>query len=155
MSTPAPILGPAKGPELGSFPLDHFRECKAEVQDYYRCLEKNDNIAPMCRDLVRAYLRCRMDRGLMTKTDLDNFNLPHTDFVPTRMHKIDTRRDAFRAGGTAAVLGAKWESDFKSRDIQVNDGYEAVRGTLTPVEVQEVPRYVPQNERAAAARAQP
>lgn len=132
MATPAAMRGQVKGPELGSFPLDHFRECKQEVAAYYKCLEKHDLIAPMCRDEVRVYLKCRMDRGLMTRTDVDKFGLPKTDFVPTVMQRDTVRKDATRAGGIAAWMGPKYEMQFKSEELKMDDGYEAIKGTLTP-----------------------
>jgi cytochrome c oxidase assembly protein subunit 19 len=132
MATPAALRGKVKGPELGSFPLDHFRECKKEVADYYRCLEKHDLIAPMCRDEVRVYLQCRMERGLMTKTDVEAFGLPKTDFVPTTMQRETIRKDALRAGGTAAWLGPTYEAKFKAEELKLDDGYEAIKGTTTP-----------------------
>jgi cytochrome c oxidase assembly protein subunit 19 len=132
MAAPPQPRQSAKAPELGSFPLDHFRECKNEVQEYYKCLESHDNLAPMCRDLVKKYLQCRMDRGLMNKADVDNFGLPNTDFVPTRMHREDLRRDAKRAGATAQLVGPVWESKFRSEDLKHDDGYEAIKGTTTP-----------------------
>lgn len=131
MAAPPPPRQQLKGPELGSFPLDHFRECKKEVEEYYRCLESHDHLAPMCRDLVKGYLKCRMDRGLMNKTD-SSFGLPETDFVPTRMHREDKVRDAKRAGATAQLVGPVWESKFRSEDLKTDDGYEALKGTTKP-----------------------
>jgi len=121
----------AKGPELGSFPLDHFRECKEHVQEYYRCLESHGGLAPMCREQVRHYLQCRMDRGLMTTIDVDKFGLPRTDFVATRMHKEDNFTDAKRAGSTPLLVGTIWQR-MKLEELERDDGYEAVSGTLTP-----------------------
>jgi cytochrome c oxidase assembly protein subunit 19 len=131
MAAPSQPRSQAKGPELGSFPLDHFRECKKEVEHYYKCLESHDHLAPMCRDAVKTYLKCRMDKGLMNKTD-STFGLPNTDFVPTRMHREDIRRDAKRAGATAQLVGPVWESKFRSEDLKVDDGFEAIKGTTTP-----------------------
>lgn len=91
MSAPLPRTTP-KAPELGAFPLDHFRECKSQIEDYYRCLGRNNNIAPKCRDETKAYLQCRMDRGLMDKADVEAFGIPSdTEFVPSTMHKKDMR----------------------------------------------------------------
>jgi cytochrome c oxidase assembly protein subunit 19 len=123
MAQPAKRPQP-KAPELGAFPLDHFRECKHEVQEYYKCLEQNDRITPMCRDQVRAYLECRMDRGLMNKMDVEKFGIPKTDFVPARMHKDDTIRDAVRGGGAAQWVPATWEAKFKNKELERDDGYE-------------------------------
>ena len=149
MAAPPTSRLAAKGPELGSFPLDHFRECKTEVEAYYKCLEQHDLVAPMCRDLVREYLRCRMDRGLMTKADVANFGLPETDFVPTRMHKQDAYRDANRGTGLSTMLGPLWEQHFKSEELKKDDGYEAVKGTTTPVGADVLPPRVMLNKERA------
>jgi cytochrome c oxidase assembly protein subunit 19 len=133
MAAPPQLRVTAKGPELGAFPLDHFRECKTEIESYYRCLEAHAHVAPMCRDQVRTYLACRMDRGLMNRTDMSNFGLPETTFVPTRQHKEDVKADAFRAGGTAIIVGPVWESKFKASELQRDDGFEADPKTGQPV----------------------
>jgi cytochrome c oxidase assembly protein subunit 19 len=128
MAQPAKRPQP-KAPELGAFPLDHFRECKEEVQRYYVCLEKNNRITPMCRDEVKDYLNCRMDRGLMNKTDMSKFGIPKTEFVPARLHKDDTVRDAVRGGGGAQWVPAAWEAKFKNRELERDDGYEIDKAT--------------------------
>ena len=124
MAVPAPKRPAPKAPELGAFPLDHFRECKEEVGSYYQCLESNDRITPMCREFVKAYLKCRMDRGLMNKTEIDRFGIPNTEFVPSRMHKADSVKDAARAGGAAQWVPATWEKKFKNPELERDDGYE-------------------------------
>ena len=142
MANPPPKTPSPKAPELGAFPLDHFRECKQEVQDYYACLEKNNRLTPMCRDFVRKYLQCRMDRGLMNKTDVDKFGIPKTEFVPATIHKDDTVRDATRAGGGAAWVPAAWEGKFKNKELERDDGYERDPKTKQRI-VYEGEAYVP------------
>ncbi|KAF2233192.1 hypothetical protein EV356DRAFT_448859, partial [Viridothelium virens] len=60
-------------PERGSFPLDHFGECKDIMQSYLRCLRAyrgtNDQ---ECRMLSKQYLQCRMDRNLMAPDEMKN-----------------------------------------------------------------------------------
>eukprot|EP00286_Rhodomonas_abbreviata_P005958 CAMPEP_0181325064 /NCGR_PEP_ID=MMETSP1101-20121128/20711_1 /TAXON_ID=46948 /ORGANISM="Rhodomonas abbreviata, Strain Caron Lab Isolate" /LENGTH=103 /DNA_ID=CAMNT_0023433317 /DNA_START=74 /DNA_END=382 /DNA_ORIENTATION=+ len=62
-------------PDKGSFPLDHFNECKAAMEKYLACMKKNENAHALCRDETKAYLDCRMQKGLMAKEKLDNFGL--------------------------------------------------------------------------------
>ena len=57
-------------PERGVFPLDHFGECKDGATKVLACLKDNKGDADPCRLLVRAYLECRMEHGLMAKEDL-------------------------------------------------------------------------------------
>ena len=49
-------------PEKGSFPLDHFSECKLEMSDYMNCLKQNSFLARACVSLQKDYFKCRMDR---------------------------------------------------------------------------------------------
>jgi cytochrome c oxidase assembly protein subunit 19 len=64
-------------PERGSFPLDHFGDCKDEMTKYMKCLKLvgNEN-APNCRLLAKSYLRCRMDNELMDRVDWRDLGLP-------------------------------------------------------------------------------
>ncbi|CDS03043.1 hypothetical protein LRAMOSA00445 [Lichtheimia ramosa] len=59
-------------PLFGSFPLDHQGECKDFMKEYVKCLKENKNNNGKCRHLSRAYLQCRMDKGLMDKNNMDN-----------------------------------------------------------------------------------
>ncbi|KAG8345262.1 hypothetical protein TRVL_03911 [Trypanosoma vivax] len=111
----------AKAPDLGAFPLDHYRECKGEIEDYYRCLKSNEYVAPMCRDSVRAYLQCRMDRGLMKPADIEGFGIPVTEFVPMRQHREDLRQQWLRQKMNQVT--AVWEN-YRRDDLHVPDGYE-------------------------------
>lgn len=52
-------------PDQGSFPLDHFRECEDDAQNYRNCLTKESAIPKKCKKEAQVYLQCRMDRGLM------------------------------------------------------------------------------------------
>lgn len=49
-------------PEKGSFPLDHFAECKAEMSAYMNCLKQNEYVSRACLSLSRTYFKCRMDK---------------------------------------------------------------------------------------------
>ena len=57
-----------KPPQRGIFPLDHFRECSSD--DYVECLKENNDVHHKCRELSKAYLKCRMERQLMASEDL-------------------------------------------------------------------------------------
>ncbi|KAI5617627.1 cytochrome c oxidase assembly protein COX19, partial [Silurus asotus] len=58
-------------PEKGSFPLDHFGECKAFKEKFMRCLRDKNFDNTMCRLQSKEYLECRMDRQLMAKEPLE------------------------------------------------------------------------------------
>lgn len=49
-------------PEKGSFPLDHFGECKQKMKEYLDCLRKNENIYNKCLEESKKYLQCRMEK---------------------------------------------------------------------------------------------
>lgn len=135
MAQPAKRPAP-KAPELGAFPLDHFRECKTEVEQYYTCLERNNRVTPLCRDETKAYLQCRMDKGLMNPMDMNKFGIPNSNFVPSRMHKEDTIRDSGRGTGAARHVPSSWEAKFKNPELDREDGFEVDRVTGQPVELQ-------------------
>ncbi|KAG5481243.1 hypothetical protein CUR178_06476 [Leishmania enriettii] len=112
----------AKPPDLGAFPLDHYRECKSEIEAYYICLRENDYTAPLCRDQVREYLECRMDRGLMKKTDVKSFGIPETEFVPTKQHRIDLKERWLRQKmNQVGVVGVE---NYLRDDLDTPDGFE-------------------------------
>lgn len=76
---PPPSRGPTpEAPARGVFPLDHNGACKDAMRTFLRCLDASraadDNVAAShgdCRSLSRAYLSCRMERGLMAVEDLN------------------------------------------------------------------------------------
>lgn len=57
-------------PAKGSFPLDHYGECKTWMKKYMNCLAKTNSKAAECKEYSKEYLKCRMDKDLMTKEDL-------------------------------------------------------------------------------------
>ena len=56
-------------PDKGSFPIDHYGECKDIMIGYLECLNKKQRDHSDCRDVAKDYLQCRMDRQLMAKED--------------------------------------------------------------------------------------
>ena len=73
---PLPARSP---PEKGSFPLDHFHECKTIHSKYLRCLKENKNDSLACRPVSQEYLQCRMDKNLMTKEDMKTLGFRDVD----------------------------------------------------------------------------
>ena len=76
MNTPRSL--PPSPPARGSFPLDHGGECKAAMAAYLACMRAQEGGAQReaathaaCKELSKAYLQCRMQRGLMAPEDLD------------------------------------------------------------------------------------
>ncbi|KAG9405994.1 Cytochrome c oxidase assembly protein cox19 [Aphanomyces cochlioides] len=61
----------AKPPEKGSFPLDHYGECKEPMKVFLACLKQKKNSHIECKHLSQKYLECRMDKGLMQQENLD------------------------------------------------------------------------------------
>ncbi|KAI0757352.1 hypothetical protein C8Q80DRAFT_1091214 [Daedaleopsis nitida] len=62
-------------PDRGSFPLDHYGECKQYMQSYLDCLRKSSSNSTPCRHLNKDYLECRMSRGLMERDEWRNLGL--------------------------------------------------------------------------------
>uniref|UniRef100_A0A336MTA4 Cytochrome c oxidase assembly protein COX19 n=1 Tax=Culicoides sonorensis TaxID=179676 RepID=A0A336MTA4_CULSO len=59
-------------PQKGSFPLDHFNECKKQMLSYMHCLASNKDDNSKCRVQSKEYIECRMEHNLMAKEDLKN-----------------------------------------------------------------------------------
>ncbi|KIY67613.1 hypothetical protein CYLTODRAFT_352886 [Cylindrobasidium torrendii FP15055 ss-10] len=64
-------------PQRGSFPLDHYGECKEQMALYMNCLKSNQSNSTPCRDMSREYLNCRMNKGLMERDEWKNLGLPN------------------------------------------------------------------------------
>ncbi|KAJ4476589.1 hypothetical protein J3R30DRAFT_3291791 [Lentinula aciculospora] len=62
-------------PDRGSFPLDHYAECKQQMMLYINCLKTNSSTSTACRELSKEYLHCRMDRGLMQQEEWESLGL--------------------------------------------------------------------------------
>lgn len=77
-------------PERGSFPLDHDGECKDVMQAYMSCLKKNNNDNGACRQQSKAYLQCRMDKGLMDKDEMDNLGFKGVGDEQSKTHSEKT-----------------------------------------------------------------
>lgn len=58
-------------PDKGSFPLDHFGECKPLKEKFMKCLRENSFQSNLCREDSKEYLECRMERQLMAKEPLE------------------------------------------------------------------------------------
>ncbi|KAF9015029.1 hypothetical protein BDQ17DRAFT_1229900 [Cyathus striatus] len=66
-------------PDRGSFPLDHYGECKDKMQLYMDCLKTNGSASTPCRALSKGYLDCRMAKGLMERDEWRNLGLANVD----------------------------------------------------------------------------
>ncbi|XP_007114905.1 cytochrome c oxidase assembly protein COX19 [Physeter macrocephalus] len=58
-------------PDKGSFPLDHFGECKSFKEKFMKCLRDNNFENALCRNESKEYLECRMERQLMAREPLE------------------------------------------------------------------------------------
>merc|ERR1712166_1706534 len=71
-------------PDKGAFPLDHQKKCKVEMQKYMRCLRDQDRgDTRACEELTKAYLACRMEKGLMDTEPMDDLGFKS---VPGEQH---------------------------------------------------------------------
>ncbi len=104
-------VGP--GPKRGSFPLDHLHECDKTVENYFKCLQDNQNFASKCRKEASDYLKCRMENKLMSKEDVLEADIPDTnDSAPgltidqiKQMKKDRLKREAMR--GTLGLTSGR------------------------------------------------
>jgi cytochrome c oxidase assembly protein subunit 19 len=50
-------------PDKGSFPLDHYADCKDNMKLYMNCIREHANqFTDACKQQAKAYLQCRMDK---------------------------------------------------------------------------------------------
>ena len=49
-------------PQKGSFPLDHYGECKHVMKRFLACMREHGNSHIDCKNLSAEYLQCRMDK---------------------------------------------------------------------------------------------
>ncbi|PVV05262.1 hypothetical protein BB560_000223 [Smittium megazygosporum] len=68
-------------PDRGSFPLDHFGECKTQMLKYIECI-KSESDHSNCRELSKVYLDCRMRKNLMDKADFKELGFLDEDKNP-------------------------------------------------------------------------
>lgn len=96
----APLCRSAPPPVRGVFPLDHDGECKSSMKEYLSCIRVENSAHARCRALSKAYLACRMQRGLMESEDLGHFGMDDTGI------KQGLSSAAAAASGAAAAAGA-------------------------------------------------
>jgi len=106
MSTPAKYV-PAKAPEKGSFPLDHFHECTLIQREYMQCLKENNNEGACCRAIAKRYMECRMETGLMAKEDLKQLG-----FKENETNKIKTTKEEEEGDNNDQQEKNKYEKGF-------------------------------------------
>ncbi|KZP32262.1 hypothetical protein FIBSPDRAFT_1036905 [Athelia psychrophila] len=70
-------------PDRGSFPLDHYGECKDQMMQYMTCLRQNGSTSTPCRVLSKEYLNCRMNHGLMERDEWKNLGLSNLQQAET------------------------------------------------------------------------
>ncbi|KAF5377640.1 hypothetical protein D9615_005122 [Tricholomella constricta] len=66
-------------PDRGSFPLDHYGECKVMMTLYMNCMRENQSTSTLCRELSKDYLECRMQKGLMERDEWKNLGMANLD----------------------------------------------------------------------------
>ncbi|XP_045899169.1 cytochrome c oxidase assembly protein COX19 [Micropterus dolomieu] len=78
-------------PEKGSFPLDHFGECKAFKETFMKCLRDNSFDNSKCRLQSKGYLECRMEHQLMAKEPLEKLGFKDLMDPPPGQADRDTK----------------------------------------------------------------
>ncbi|XP_037609995.1 cytochrome c oxidase assembly protein COX19 [Sebastes umbrosus] len=80
-----------RAPDKGSFPLDHFGECKAFKETFMRCLKDNSFDNSKCRLQSKDYLECRMENQLMAKEPLEKLGFKDMMDPPRSQADGDTK----------------------------------------------------------------
>ncbi|KAF4132496.1 putative cytochrome c oxidase assembly protein COX19 [Phytophthora infestans] len=92
-------------PEKGSFPLDHYGECKPAMKEFLVCMREHRNSHIDCKTLSAAYLQCRMDKGLMKPEELEKLGF-HEEGMK-KMWTEQTNEGRKEGEGFVAGLGIK------------------------------------------------
>ncbi|KAF9535472.1 hypothetical protein CPB83DRAFT_841809 [Crepidotus variabilis] len=79
-------------PDRGSFPLDHYGECKDKMMLYMSCLKQNGSASTPCRVLSKDYLDCRMHNGLMERDDWKNLGMANVTSSDTNANSYGVKR---------------------------------------------------------------
>ncbi|KAJ1926641.1 Molybdopterin synthase sulfur carrier subunit [Tieghemiomyces parasiticus] len=69
-------------PDRGSFPLDHEGECRHFMSEYLSCLKLNKGVGEPCRHLSKRYLKCRMEKGLMSPEEWEYLGFEEDESKP-------------------------------------------------------------------------
>ncbi|TMW55808.1 hypothetical protein Poli38472_008456 [Pythium oligandrum] len=91
-------------PEKGVFPLDHYGECKPKMQDFLSCIRQHNASHIDCKHLSKAYLECRIEKGLMQEEELDNLGFHEKGMQRTKLPSFEGRKEG---EGFVAGLGVK------------------------------------------------
>eukprot|EP00920_Eleutheroschizon_duboscqi_P036058 GHVT01087259.1.p1 GENE.GHVT01087259.1~~GHVT01087259.1.p1 ORF type:complete len:178 (+),score=23.28 GHVT01087259.1:3672-4205(+) len=118
-----PSIQKVKAPERGSFPLDHFGECRALRNEYMQCLNRRQHDNSSCRYLAKQYMQCRMDNKLMALENLENMG-----YRPDELEEIPERKELIQklklqeenrkeVSGFVQGLGMLKSSDSRGRGL--------------------------------------
>ena len=116
MATPAARSLQAHAPEKGVFPLDHFGECSAAQRAYMACVAGAESEVQPCRHLSKAYLECRMARGLMVEDDLTKLGFREGEPPAASPRPVTARAEARaeeRAGFVAGLRPLRTQASGK------------------------------------------
>ncbi|KAI5124391.1 hypothetical protein M0805_008276 [Coniferiporia weirii] len=97
-------------PDRGSFPLDHYGECKDMMKAYLGCLRQNDAVSTPCRIVSKAYLECRMSKDLMGRDEWHNLglgNIGMNEDSATRLSTSSPHNQDVSSSAAAADTGTK------------------------------------------------
>ncbi|UKJ88279.2 hypothetical protein MACJ_000723 [Theileria orientalis] len=75
-------------PDRGSFPLDHEGLCKHSSEKYLDCIKSFNGNSTNCRSLASAYLKCRIENGLLHDEPLTNLGFRDTEIEHDSSHKV-------------------------------------------------------------------
>ncbi|XP_018541061.1 cytochrome c oxidase assembly protein COX19 [Lates calcarifer] len=78
-------------PDKGSFPLDHFGECKDFKEKFMKCLRDNSFDNSLCRLQSKDYLECRMNHQLMAREPLEKLGFKDLMDPPPGQADRDTK----------------------------------------------------------------
>lgn len=106
-------------------------ECKQVMQEYMNCIKYNGNDNGKCRHLSRAYLQCRMDKGLMEQDDMNNLGFsdviepPSSGTTNAAANRAASQGRTAHTGGTPSYAGDTHGADGYTNSAKAGSGSPA------------------------------
>ncbi|KAF1333500.1 hypothetical protein FI667_g2387, partial [Globisporangium splendens] len=122
-------------PEKGSFPLDHYGECKPfmkvlcaySMNDFLACMKEHRGSHIDCKHLSKAYLECRMDKGLMQEEELDHLGFHEEGMRKIRNKTFEGKKEDAIADTAVVLLLWIWLTQLTEEGFVAGLGVKAPR----------------------------
>lgn len=116
--------GKNSAPDRGSFPLDHFEECREIADRYNECLKIHEMMPKRCRKHQKDYMECRMSKGLMKQEPLEKLGFTkETEWETEEQERaaIMKRINELKAKAISKVAPRVYPEHYPPKDAQKSE----------------------------------